>query len=261
MDGHKILTYLAIKFHGDWDEIYKSIKERQEYPIEEMEKVVSSIKCKAVTILDDDYPQWLKNIYKPPFVLFYYGDLSLAKDIENNLAVIGSREPTDYGKKITEYLVKDIRARYTIVSGLARGIDSIAHTAAIESGAKTIAVLGSGIDYCYPLRNKELYEEIKKNHLLISEYPGEEMPDPSHFPARNRLVASFCHGVLVTDAQIRSGTLITVEFALCTNKEVMCVPHRITDNSSCNRLIADGAFLVESAQDIIDVMSIGQIKK
>lgn len=261
MNAHKILTYLAIKFHGEWDEIFKAIRDRQEYSIEEMESTVNNMKSKAVTILDPDYPEWLKNVYKPPFVLFYYGDLSLTKDIENNLAVIGSREPTDYGKNITEYLVKNIRARYTIVSGLARGIDSIAHQAAIDSGAKTIAVLGSGIDYCYPPRNKELYEVIKKNHLVISEYPGDEYPDPSHFPARNRLVAAFSHGVLVTDAQIRSGTLITVEFALATNKEVMCVPHRITDNSSCNRLIADGAFLIESAQDIIDIMSLGQLKK
>lgn len=253
--GYKeVLIFLAVKHHGDWDEIFNAIQNREFGTPEEIQSVIKNIKSKVLTILDDNYPEHLKGLYRPPFVLFYYGDISLIDSIENNIAVIGSRDYSEYGKNMTQYLVKDICARYIVVSGLARGIDGIAHRTSVENGGKTIAVLGSGIDYCHPKENLDIYNEIKTNHLLISEYPNDEVPKPEYFPWRNRLIAAFSKGLLVTEAHSRSGTQITVEFALQMNREIMCVPYRITDETFNNKLISEGAYLVESGEDIAYIM-------
>ncbi len=254
IDGRDILISLAVKNSGDWDKIYESIKAKSFVEKEEVDQICKSIDSKAITILDSEYPEWLKYIYKPPFVLFYYGDISLLENVDNNLAVVGSRDYSEYGKQTTFNLVKDICARYVIVSGLARGIDSIAHEAAINNGGKTIAVLGSGIDRCFPSENKGLYKRIKKEHLLLSEYPSNTEPSPKNFPMRNRIIAGISKAVLVTEAKERSGTLITVQYALNANKDVMCIPHPVGSSSSCNRLISQGAFLVETAEDIDNIM-------
>lgn len=261
MEARKVLLGLSVAKKGKWDDVYDAIKNRELYKEEELENFCSSVKSNYITMLDANYPNWLKRIYHPPFVLYYYGDISLLENEDKNLSVVGSRCFSEYGRKATEYLIKGICARYIVVSGMARGIDSIVHQTAIDNGGKTIAVLGSGIDYCYPLRNKEMYDTLKEKHLVISEYPNDVEPDPTSFPQRNRIIVAMGKALLVTEAKERSGTLISVGYALEQNKDIMCVPYRIDEDSGCNHLIANGAFLVEKPSDIIDIMEMGNAKK
>ena len=252
--ARQVLIYLSLKHQGEWEKIYEDIVQKVVYPSEEIEKVTGDLKINTVTILDKEYPEPLKQINKPPFVLFYYGDFSLLSDYQNCLAVVGSRNYSEYGKTATINIIKDLKGKFTIISGLALGIDSIAHEAALDSNAKTVAILGSGIDYCYPKSNTEIYQKIKQNHLIISEYPGNVEPKPEHFPIRNRLIAALAKSILVTEAKKKSGTLITVSLAASIGRNIMCVPYPINQDSECNQLIKDGAYLVENGQDVIEYM-------
>ncbi|MCQ2792141.1 MAG: DNA-processing protein DprA [Bacilli bacterium] len=252
MLGKDLLVYLSLKYKGDFKKMIDAIHKKEEVNDEVAMKALKTIKSKYITILDQAYPEELRHVYMPPLVLYYYGDISLLKSEEVKVAVIGSRESTSYGEKMTRDLVEPLaKKRRIIVSGLARGIDAIAHDTCIKSKGKTIAVLGSGIDYCYPTSNRKLYDEIKMNHLLISEYPNALSPTPDNFPSRNRIVAGIANKVLVTEAYINSGTNITVLYALRQGKDVMAVPHEANHQSACNRLIQDGAFLVENAEDVL----------
>lgn len=246
----KVLVYLAYKYQGDWAKIYDAICLKKEYS-DDIDTILSSIKYKIVTLLDDEYPESLKHIYHPPFVLFYYGDISLLQDKDKNLAVVGSRDYSQYGKAAIESVMPELVKHYNIVSGLAYGIDTISHESAIKNGGKTIAVLGSGIDYCYPKENFETYEKIKKDHLVISEYPGNMAPEQSHFPIRNRIVAGLSKGLLVVEAGTTSGTMITAQIASENGNDIMCFPSENLNNSGANVLIKQGATLVENADDII----------
>ena len=254
MEARKKLVAYSLKFNGDFNRILKAINDRE--PIEEMYcQMVDTLKCKTLTLADPEYPKHLKNAFKPPIVLYYYGDISLLMDYDKNVSVVGSRDCSDYGSKMTTEIAGGLAEKgYVIVSGLARGIDGIAHVSAIEAGGKTIAVLGSGIACCYPLENQRLYEEIKKNHLVISEYPGDLMPCQWFFPIRNRIIASLSKTLVVTEAGEFSGSMITATLALNSNTDVMCVPYQAGMRSQCNRLIANGAALVESAEDVIKEM-------
>ena len=252
MEESRKLIALAIKCQGNWNLIYKELQKHELLPNSEVDELISSMPCKAISMLDEEYPEYLKEITYPPFVLFYYGNISLIKDYKHNLAVIGSREYTNYGEMVTKSIVRGVRRDINIVSGLARGIDAIAHQAALDSLHHTIAVLGSGIDICFPLSNKDLYEEIKRRGLVISEYPPGTVPQRYFFPMRNRIVAAISRGVLITESKRRSGTMITVLDALCTNRLVFCVPSGDLGNSGCNLVIKEGAHLVESAEDIND---------
>ena len=247
----QVLIYLAIKFAGDWDLIYQAIIRKEMFNAKEVEEAVNSLKCKVATIFDKEYPQILRTIYKPPFVLFYYGDISLINDFKKCLGVVGSREPTSYGLKITEKLVSEVSPELIIVSGLALGIDAAAHRAAINSYGKTVAVLGGGIDYVYPKENLDLFQEIKENHLLLSEIPGKEFRKSDSFAFRNRIITGLSKCLLVTDCKPRSGTNVSVNFALSQDRDVLVVPYRADENSECNRIIKQGAALVESGEDIM----------
>lgn len=252
-----ILAYMSIKKEGDWDAIMEWICSKEVAVDEELAaKTLSELKCKYITLADDDYPVCLKNIYHPPFVLFYYGDDELLKHLQayDQVAVIGSRENSEYGASMTRKIVSGVAKRYPIVSGLAKGIDAIASETAIAVGGKTIAILGSGIDYCYPSENYALYQKIKKDHLLMSEYPGKVVPDPSKFPMRNRIIAGLAHTIVVTEAGNISGTSITVTFGVQYGRTIMCVPYPADKNSACNRLIKEGAYLVETAEDVFESM-------
>ena len=254
MTARECLIYLALKFNGDYRMMRDAIQRRE---LPDDEETIPPMKCKVVTMLDDDYPSYLLKGYMPPIVLFYYGDLSLMDDPARNLSVIGTRKPNNYGIKATRTLVGwACEKNINIVSGLAKGIDAIAHWTAIENGCKTIAVLGSGIDYCYPSVNFELYEKIKKDHLVISEYPGFTIPQPSNFPFRNRLIASLTNCVLITDALYKSGTSITAGFALEYGKDVCTIPHPIYQESLCNRLIEEGATMILSKDDLYKALKI-----
>ena len=254
MNQREILIKIAIHHEGDWEKIYQTLQNKEYEDI--LSQDLPMMDYKAITFLDEDYPEYLRNTFRPPFVLFYYGDISLLKDPKKNLAVIGSRVITEYGCNITEEIVDELAKEVNVVSGLAKGIDYIAHMRAINSGGKTIAILGSGIDYCYPAENIDLYNEIKKNHLLISEYPGTTSPTPDKFPIRNRLIAAVADTILITEAYSRSGTSITANFALQFNKNICCVPYPYYRNSLCNHLISQGAYLVQNGQDVLEIMGI-----
>ena len=254
MTKREILIAQAIFYKGDWWEIVNSISRKEYVPYEMAEKLVSNLNCKTLTILDEEYPSEWKRYYMPPLVLFYHGDISLILNDKNNLAVIGTRDPSDFGVKTTQELVSRLAKKYVIVSGLARGVDGLSHQAAIENSGHTVAVLGSGINKCYPISNKDIYSEIKERHLVISEYPGECEAKPSNFPLRNRLIALFSKGILVTEASLKSGTSITVKYGLFYGRDIMCVPSINLGNSGCNEFIRTGAYLVENAEQVEDIM-------
>ena len=254
MEPRKMLVAYSLKYGGDFNKILRAATAME--PIEDCyEELVDSLKCQTLTLADPNYPEHLKNSFKPPIVLYYYGDISLIYNYKMSVSVVGSRECSEYGAEMTKEIVSGLaKNNYVIISGLARGIDGIAHKSAIEAGGKTVAVLGCGIDYCYPSENQYLYDEIKKNHLLLSEYPGDMQPFPGLFPIRNRIIAGLCKGLVVTEAGQLSGSGITATLALNSNRDVMCVPYLAGIKSQCNRLIAHGAALVESAEDVMEEM-------
>lgn len=254
--SNKILAYLSVKYEGDWLKIYDAILKKETVKAAEVEKTLSSLKCKYVTLFDEEYPPSLKNVFRPPFTLFYYGDISLIQNHEKCLSVVGSRESTFYGENCTREIVKEVAKDFNIVSGMAKGIDTIAHTSSLDVGGKTIAVLGCGIDYVYPKENFELYEKIKKDHLIISEYPNDTPPKPYYFPIRNRIIALLSKALLVTEAASQSGTLTTVAVAISSGKDVMCIPYPFNQGSECNRIIKDGGFLVDSPKDVYEVLGV-----
>ena len=250
-DGRILLIYLAVKYKGDFQKVLSALIMKDiDVPYEEAMKVFKSLPCQVITYLDYDYPKKLKQVYRPPLVLFYYGDISLLE--KQNIAVVGSRKYSDYGKECTEKVVSSIIKGRVLVSGLAKGIDSIAHQCAIDSGGKTIAVLGSGIDYCYPSENQKLYEEIKKNHLLISEYPFNSAPDKDHFPMRNRIIAGLADAMYIPQINsYASGTMISINLALSLGKEIYVAPQPIDSGTINNQLLNEGASVVSSISQML----------
>lgn len=252
MDAKKVLIALAIKCDGDWFKIYDALYCGNLPDDSEVEKICSKVKCGILTILDLNYPEHLKYCYRPPFVLFYEGDISLISTTDNHLGVVGTREPTAFYANKCKEIVSNLDPKIVVVSGVARGMDSIAHKAALDTNKKTIGVIGSGLDVVYPYENEKLYRELKRKGLLITEYPPGSSPDKEHFPMRNRLISFFSKGVFVPQAHKRSGSIITVGYALDAGKDVYCLPSEEFENSACNSLIKDGANLVENAADIMD---------
>ena len=248
----KVLLYFALKYQGDYKKILNAIKEKQQPDILELKEVESKIKCKYITIVDNDYPVELRNIGTPPFVLFYYGDISLLYK-PHKIAMIGTRNNSIYGEEMTVKLVKEFKKYKCIcVSGLAKGIDGIAHKCALENNVKTIAILGSGIDYCYPSINKDIYNMIKEKGLILSEYPNDTKPLNHYFLIRNRIIAAISDYVCVVEASYKSGTMNTVAYALEYGKEICCVPYTANCNSGCNKLLKEGAKLIENFMDIFN---------
>ena len=194
-----------------------------------------------ITIKDDVYPECLKEISNPPLKLYYKGNLDLLKD-ERLIAVVGTRNPSSYGKLCCEYMVKKMTsANITIVSGFAKGIDSIAHKTSLLAGGKTIAVIASGLDIVYPASNLSLYREIEEKGLILSEYEAGVKPFKSNFPQRNRIIAGLSRGTIVVESKDRGGSLITADLALEFNRDVYAVPGDVFSEYSkgCNNLIRD----------------------
>lgn len=207
-----------------------------------------------LTPRDPSYPQFLHHIAQPPKELFVRGNIKILNDFA--LAVVGSRAITPYGKNITEQLVTEVAwGGIVIVSGLALGVDSMAHKAALAAKGKTIAVLPCGIERIYPASHRQLADDIiERGGAVISEYAGDMQPHKSHFIARNRLIAGIADAVLVTEASTRSGSLHTAQFALEDGKEVMAIPGSIFSPNSVgtHRLIASGAQLIQDSQEILN---------
>lgn len=197
------------------------------------------------------YPHQLAHIYDPPGLLFYKGNLELLKN--PILGVVGSRHFSAYGKSVTQFLVKGVLDRLTICSGLARGIDSIAHQTALENGKGTISVVATGLDQIYPAENKPLFKDIVAKGLVLSEYPVGTEPLAFRFPQRNRIISGLSKGVLVAEAALQSGSLITAHLALEYGRDVFCVPGNIFSEGSfgIHQLIQEGAKLVSRPNDIL----------
>ena len=199
------------------------------------------MKYNYFTIEDDIYPQCLKEISNPPLKLYYKGNLNLLKE-ERLIAVVGTRNPSSYGKLCCEYMVKKMTsANITIVSGFAKGIDSIAHKTSLLAGGKTIAVIASGLDIVYPASNLSLYREIEEKGLILSEYEAGVKPFKFNFPQRNRIIAGLSKGIIVVESKDRGGSLITADLALEFNRDVYAVPGDVFSEYSkgCNNLIRD----------------------
>ncbi len=206
-----------------------------------------------ITLWDDEnYPENLRNIYDPPALLYVLGALPR----QQAFAVVGSRRASPSGRRLTTEICADLAARnITVVSGMARGIDSAAHKGALETG-QTIAVLGCGIDVIYPPENADLAQEIIAHGALISEYPPGTAPLPGHFPGRNRIISGLAKGVLIVEAAEKSGSLLTADFALDQGREVFAVPGPVfaKTGSGVNRLLKEGAHLVTGSRDILDIL-------
>lgn len=207
-----------------------------------------------VTIDDDLYPADLRQVYDPPYILFYLGDIEILRDADL-MAVVGSRKASDYGKAATKKIVSGLASKgIIIVSGMATGVDSYAHIYCMEMGTPTVAVLGTPIDQVYPKKNRKLRDEIiEKGGLILSEYNYDSVTRPSNFAYRNRIISGMSKGVLVCEAQKKSGTMITVETALQEGRNVYSVPGSIFSSLSqgCNKLIIDGAKPICDSEDIL----------
>lgn len=210
-----------------------------------------------VTVMDSNYPASLKEISDPPLLLYCKGEM-LDSD-QNAFAIVGTRHPSFYGRTQAKRFAKELAAKgLTIVSGLARGIDQIAHEAALEvSYGRTIAVLGSGLDVIYPRENAGLFERITKCGAVLSEYPLGTPPLPENFPRRNRILSGLSYGVLVVEAHSRSGSLITAHQALDQGREVFALPGPVDQLTSrgTHQLLKEGACLVEGPEDIVEAMA------
>ena len=229
-------------------------------PDAEMERLAGN-GVRAITWHDDGYPARLKEIYDPPPVLYVNGEL-LPED-ERSVAVVGTRKPTAYGRESAYQIAYDLaRSGVTIVSGLALGIDGVAHRAALEAGQRTVAVLGSGTDTIYPRENIKLAGEILRGGALISEHPLGTRPNAQNFPRRNRIMSGMSLGTVVVEADERSGALLTANHALEQDREVFAVPGNIFSPMSrgTNRLIKNsGAKLVASSADVLEELNLSSL--
>ena len=207
-----------------------------------------------LTILDKRYPSQLQEIYSPPVVLFYQGDIEMLV-YKKIIGVVGARQSSSYSlQAVTQLLPNVIQQQLVLVSGLAKGVDGLTHQLALKYHGKTIAVIGNGLDISYPSCNRALQTQIAHAGLLLSEYPLESRPLKYHFPLRNRIIAGLCQTVLVVEARHHSGSLITANLALQENRNVLALPGRINDINStgCNELIAAGAKPVLNSNDILE---------
>lgn len=220
-----------------------------------------------LTLSDDLYPHLLSKIENPPFVLFIKGNRAIfhvtqeaSRDSRKFVGIVGTRKITSYGREVTQMITRDlVNAGCVIVSGLALGVDAIAHKTTIENGGKTVAVLGCGVDLCYPTTNQSIYNSIlASGGAIVSEYPISQQPTVGSFPARNRIIAGLADAIVVTEGAEDSGALITAEEELKNNRVVFAVPGPITSSLSKGplRLLQQGAKVVTAGQDILKELQI-----
>lgn len=218
--------------------------------LKEMEKN----KIDIITIKDKEYPNILKEIEDFPLMLYIKGNKNILNN--KNIAIIGCRECTEYGRKAAVYFSYNLaKENITIVSGLAKGIDTYSHIGALKAGGKTIAVLGNGLNIIYPKQNEKIYEKIVKfGGAIITEYPLGTKPEKNNFPERNRIISGMSKGVLIIEAKEKSGTIITADFALDQGRDVFAVPGNINSVNSVgtNKLIKEGATPVTNFRDVLE---------
>jgi DNA processing protein len=224
---------------------------------EEEMKFIEKYKITPLFLTDKNYPQRLLNCYDSPTLLFFKGDADL--NASKIISIVGTRNHTDYGKQITEKLLKDLAGRQVLViSGMAYGIDAIAHKTAVKNNLLTVGVLAHGLDQIYPSAHTHLAKEILKHGGgLLTEFRSNTKPDKHHFPTRNRIVAGMSDATIVIETGIKGGSMITAELANGYNKDVFAIPGKVTDPKSagCNYLIkSNKAILLTDAQELIDIM-------
>lgn len=280
MNRQKLISYIQLintqgigpinfkKVISRYGSVEKALSElsrkRKLFPVAKAEEEVMTAEIKKVqiiTIEDELYPYNLKQIEDAPPLLYALGDVELLRN-NNMLAVVGSRNASLSARKFAEQISFDVANQgIIVVSGMARGIDSAAHTGALRANGKTIAVVGTGVDIVYPKENEKLYMELAKHGLVISEYPFHTQPQASNFPRRNRIVSGLSKGVLVIEAGVQSGSLITAHQALEQGRDVYAVPGAPYDGraSGCNKLLKEGAILVEGVNDIIENFNFSQV--
>lgn len=240
-----VSNLLKLRKQIDLDQLYESI----------LEKNVS-----VLTLKDGGYPRLLKEIDQSPPVIYVKGQLKPADEFA--VAIVGTRRVSDYGQQITRDASIYLAGHgLTIVSGLARGVDGLAHRHALEAGGRTIAVLGSGVDVIYPPEHRKLAEAISENGAVISDYPMGTQPEGVNFPPRNRIISGLSLATIVVEAGERSGALITADFALEQGRDVFAVPGNVLSPASrgTNKLIQSGAYAMVSPQDVLDVLNLSEI--
>ena len=237
MEERERLAQYSWKYEGDWAKIAKAISSHE--PVREEE-----ITDAFLTVQDSDYPESLRKLRYPPWVLFYRGDKSLLR--QSAAVIIGSRKMTWYGKASAELSASILAKRFVLVSGLNKGADSIVHRTAIGVGGRTIGVVGCGLNTRYPKENEYLFRKMEEEQLILSEYPSNTGVKRHHFPWRNRILAALGDCVIVTQASLKSGTMSTVNEAITLGKEVWCFPYPCGDETGmgCNQLIFQGANIV-----------------
>jgi DNA processing protein len=250
-----ILLYYSLKYDGDYLKILHALDTREYFSKEEYLNMTNNFKGDYLSVVDPLYPDAFKKCPLPPFIIYYKGDLSLLNH-NKKCGIIGSRFNSAYGKTnvftiVPQLVVKNV----VIVSGLAKGIDSFAHKAALQNDGKTIAVLGTGIEQYYPKENELLQNDIGSLGLLISEFPPNVRPSQENFPLRNRLIAALSDVIFVVESSLKSGTMITVKQALGLGKDICCLPSQNLNESGNNQLIKDGAALVENSDDILQLFA------
>lgn len=246
LPGRAVENLLKLRNEIDLDRVYESI----------LEKDVT-----VYTLLDTGYPKLLREIDQSPPVLYIRGDMTPADDFA--VAIVGTRRVSAYGQQITRdtslYLAGN---GLTVVSGLARGVDGLAHQHALKAGGRTIAVLGSGVDVIYPPEHRKLAEAIAENGAIVSDYPLGTQPEGVNFPPRNRIISGLSLATIVVEAGERSGALITADFAVEQGRDVFAVPGNVLSPASrgTNRLIQKGAYALVSPQDVLDVLDLSQVE-
>lgn len=236
------------------------LKLRQEIDLDQVLDSILEKNVTVLTLLDHEYPDLLREIDQAPPVIYLKGALTPTDAF--SVAVVGTRKVSDYGQQVTRDTCTYLAARgLTIVSGLARGVDALAHQHALKAGGRTIAVLGSGVDVIYPPEHRKLASAIVENGALISDYPLGTQPEGINFPPRNRIISGLSLATVVIEAGDRSGALITADFALEQGREVFAVPGNVLSPVSrgTNRLIQNGAYAMISPQDVFDVLNLDQI--
>ncbi|MFA7532887.1 MAG: DNA-processing protein DprA [Tissierellaceae bacterium] len=243
-----------LKIHGLSKELKtKILANRKIYNLEKLFKRIKELELNVITIYDESYPKRLRYIYDSPSVLYTKGKALNYEDI--SIAIVGSRKSTAYGRWACEKFAKElVDMGVTIVSGLAAGIDAMAHKTALENSGTTIGILGNGINVIYPKKNLSLYKEMEENGTIISEFPIDMPPLAHNFPLRNRIISGLSLGVIIIEAQEKSGSLITAHHALEQGKDVFALPGNINSifSKGTNKLIKDGARPLLEIEDIIE---------
>lgn len=239
------------------EDVANIVESKKTWDLDRMWEQLVQAKLSFVSLEDTGYPSKLRNIANAPFALFYRGKLPEEKGM--CVAIVGARMCSEYGRGMAKEIAQELAAHdVTVISGMARGIDAAGHRGALLSGGDTYAVLGSGVDVCYPNYHRQLYYEIIQQGGVLSEFLPGTKPESWNFPKRNRIISALSDIVLVIEAKKKSGSLITADFALEQGKDVYALPGRVTDELSagCNRLIAQGAGPILSVEDLLKELSL-----